>query len=163
MRRELPADVVVRRIRPDDWEAVRALRLEALRDPVAGIAFLETVEHAAARPEEEWISRAATMSEGDRGAQFLAVRAGALIGSVAVFIRHAGAPDYFDRIPETDLSTVVGVYVSPSARGAGVIDALLEAVTDWSRARGDHVLTLDVHERNTPAIRAYERNGFEVR
>lgn len=34
----------VRRIRPDDWPALRAMRLEALQDPEAGIAFLETYE-----------------------------------------------------------------------------------------------------------------------
>lgn len=163
MSRDLPPDVVVRRIRPDDWESARSLRLEALRDPIAGLAFLETVEQAAARPDEEWITRAATMSTGEKGAQFLAERAGDLIGSVSVFIRRAGVPDYFNRIPEVDLPTVVGVYVGPSGRGVGVIDALLAAVAEWSRSRGDHVLTLDVHERNAPAIRAYQRNGFEVR
>jgi GNAT superfamily N-acetyltransferase len=154
--------VAVRRIRPDDWERVRSLRLEALRDPVAHLAFLETVEQATARADQEWIDRASTMSAGDSGAQFLAERSGEVVGSLAVIIRRAGVPDYFDRIPETDLPTVVGVYVGPSARGLGVIDALLTAAADWSRARGDVVLTLDVHEANTPAIRSYERNGFEL-
>jgi GNAT superfamily N-acetyltransferase len=153
----------VRRIRADDWESARVLRLEALKDPVAHLAFLETVEQAAARVDEEWITRASTMSEGDSGAQFLAERDGELIGSLAVIIRRAGVADYFDRVPETDLPTVVGVYVGPSARGLGVIDALLAAAADWSRSRGDDVLTLDVHESNTPAIRSYERNGFELR
>lgn len=31
----------VRRVRADEWELVRALRLEALDDPAASIAFLE--------------------------------------------------------------------------------------------------------------------------
>jgi GNAT superfamily N-acetyltransferase len=162
MSRELAADVIVRRVRQGEWQGVRALRLEALRDPAANVAFLETIEQALTRPDDEWRERTARHAEGNASVQFVAERGGNLIGSLVVFVRAAGVPDYFDRIPETDLPTVVGVYVGPSARGLGVIDALLTAAADWSRARGDRVLTLDVHEANTPAIRAYERNGFEM-
>ena len=153
----------VRRVRPDDWQRVRDLRLEALRDPVARIAFLETVEGAEARPEEEWRSRAIAHSEGGRSAQFLAESDGVPIGSVTVILRSAGAPDYFDRVPDVDLPTVVGVYVSPAGRGLGIIDALLTAAADWASRSGYRELTLDVHESNAAAIRAYRRAGFEVR
>jgi GNAT superfamily N-acetyltransferase len=161
--RDLPADVVVRRVRADDWQRVRDLRLQALRDPMAGVAFLETVEQAMARPDDEWRSRAAVHAEGRSSVQFLAERGDEPIGSVTVFVRRAGAPDYFERVPDVDMPTVVGVYVAPSGRGIGVIDALLGAAADWARARGDRELTLDVHEKNAPAIRAYERAGFERR
>ena len=161
--RTLPMNVLVRRVRADDWQRVRALRLEALRDPMAPIAFLETVEDVAARPDEYWRARVAARSESDDSAQFLAERDGEMVGSVAVFLREAGIPDYFERVPEIDLPTVVGVYVTPSVRGLGVIDVLLGAAAEWARARGDRELTLDVHESNLPAIRAYERAGFEVR
>jgi ribosomal protein S18 acetylase RimI-like enzyme len=163
MSRALPADVAVRRVRDDDWPRVRALRLDALRDPVAKVAFLETVDQALARPEKEWRERTAGHALGHSSVQFVAERGDSFIGSLVVFVRAAGVPDYFDRIPELDLPTVVGVYVAPSGRGLGVIDALLAAAAEWSRERGDHVLTLDVHESNTPAIRSYERSGFEVR
>lgn len=161
--RELAADVAVRRVRAEDWPRIRALRLQALHDPMAHIAFLESIEQASARPDEDWQSRAAGFAQGDSGAQFLAERGGELIGSLAVIIRAAGAPDYFERIPEVDLPTVVGVYVAPAGRGLGVIDALLAEAAAWSLARGDRELTLDVHETNLPAIRAYERAGFELR
>lgn len=162
MMRELPDDVTVRRVRPDDWQRVRALRLEALHDPMASVAFLESVEAAAARPEEEWRARAAANAAGDASAQFLAERGGQLVGSLTVIIRAAGVPDYFQRVPEVDQPTVVGVYVSPAVRGRGVIDALLAVATEWARGRGDRILTLDVHETNLGAIRAYERSDFEV-
>ena len=42
----------VRRIRSDEWEAVRALRLESTSDPDAAIAFLERPDEVAARPDE---------------------------------------------------------------------------------------------------------------
>lgn len=160
--RPLAADVMVRRVRADDWQRIRALRLQALKDPMAPVAFLESVEQAAARPDEEWRTRAASMAEGTGGAQFLADRGEELIGSLAVIVRPAGFPDYFDRVPDMDLPTVVGVYVAPSGRGAGVIDALLAAAVGWARSRGDRELTLDVHETNLPAIGSYRRAGFEV-
>lgn len=163
---DLPAHVSVRRVRPDDWRGTRDLRLEALRDPMAHVAFLETVEQAEARPDEEWRSRAAAHAEGGASAQFLAATpdgAGeTLIGSLAVIMRKAGVPDYFDRVPEVDLPTVVGVYVSPGGRGLGVIDALLTAASDWAVHSGYRALTLDVHESNVPAIRAYQRAGFVI-
>jgi GNAT superfamily N-acetyltransferase len=121
------------------------------------------VEQALARPDEEWSARAAIHAESDASVQFLAERGGELIGALTVFVRTAGEPDYFGRVPEVDLPTVVGVYVSPSGRGLGVIDALLAAASGWGSARGDADLTLDVHESNRAAIRAYERAGFEIR
>jgi GNAT superfamily N-acetyltransferase len=161
--RELPDDVSVRRVRADEWRRARALRLEALRDPMAAVAFLDTVEAASARPDDEWREATASRAHGDGSAQFVAERGGELIGTLGVFVREAGTPDYFGRVHETDLTSVVGVYVSPAARGLGVIDALLAAAAGWARSRGDLVLTLDVHETNLPAIRAYERAGFDVR
>ncbi|HEU0205066.1 MAG TPA: GNAT family N-acetyltransferase [Pseudolysinimonas sp.] len=161
--RELPAHISVRRVRAEDWQLIRDLRLEALHDPMARVAFLETVEQAEARPGEEWRSRAAAHSEGNASAQFLAESGTELIGSVAVIVRSMGVPDYFDRVPDVDLPTVVGVYVSPRGRGLGVIDALLAAAAHWAEQRGDRELTLDVHESNSAAIRAYQRAGFEVR
>jgi len=156
-------DAPVRRVTPGDWRRIRALRLEALRDPMAQVAFLETVERAEARPDEEWRGRTAAHSEGGASAQFVAEAGDSLIGAVTVIVRAAGEPDYFERIPAVDLPTVVGVYVSPAGRGAGVIDALLAAAAEWAAASGYHELTLDVHESNAPAIHAYQRAGFEVR
>jgi GNAT superfamily N-acetyltransferase len=164
--RDLPAHLTVRRVRAGDWQRVRELRLEALRDPMAHVAFLETVERAEAIADEEWRGRAAGHAEGEASAQFLAEAGdGAdhqLIGSLTVIMRKAGVPDYFDRIPDVDLPTVVGVYVAPRGRGLGVIDALLATASDWARQSGHTELTLDVHESNAAAIRAYERAGFVI-
>ncbi|MFD0070705.1 GNAT family N-acetyltransferase, partial [Streptomyces sp. NPDC127574] len=40
---------VIRSIWPDEWRQVKELRLDALRDPVAHLAFLETYEDASAK------------------------------------------------------------------------------------------------------------------
>lgn len=152
----------VHRVRPDDWRRVRELRLEALRDPVASIAFLETVDDALARPDAQWQERAARLATADDAVQFLAELDGRLVGALTVFVRAAGEADYFRRVPERDLPTVVGVFVADGARGSGAIDALVAAAADWARSAGHAELTLDVHERNTRAIAAYRRNGFLV-
>ena len=48
---------VVRPVRAEEWVAVREIRLAALRDPAAPIAFLEAYEAAVARSEEFWRER----------------------------------------------------------------------------------------------------------
>ena len=141
---------------------MRALRLEALADPVASIAFLETTEQALARPDSEWRERAERNATATDQAGFVALLADEFVGSVIVIVRRAGEPDYFQRVPEVDAATLVGVYVSPQARGRGVIDALIGAAADWARDAGYPELTLDVHERNVVAIGSYRRTGFEV-
>lgn len=42
------------------------------------------------------------------------------------------------------------------------LETLIAAAAEFARERGDQELTLDVHATNLPAIRAYERAGFEI-
>ncbi|HEV2089142.1 MAG TPA: hypothetical protein VGR21_12590, partial [Cryptosporangiaceae bacterium] len=63
-------DVVVRRIRPDDGAAARALRLEALAD--TPLAYMDTLADAAARPMVLWDAMAAERASGDAIAAFVA-------------------------------------------------------------------------------------------
>ena len=162
MARTLDPGIVIRRVRADEGPRVRALRLEALDDPVAAIAFLETTEQALARPDAEWAERAERNATASDQAGFVAVLDDEHVGSVVVFPRRAGELDYFQRVPTVDTATLVGVYVSPRARGRGVIDALIAAAKDWSRDAGYAELTLDVHERNVVAIASYRRAGFAI-
>ena len=167
MNRPLAASIAIRRVLSDDGPRMRELRLQALADPVASIAFLETTEQALARPDSEWQERAVRNATAADQAAFVAVITdnfghGELVGSVTVFTRPAGQPDYFERVPAADTATLVGVYVSPEVRGRGVIDALIRAAAEWARDAGYPELTLDVHERNVVAIASYRRAGFEI-
>ena len=151
----------VRRVRADEWELVRALRLEALDDPAASIAFLDDAADAARRPDAFWIDRAAGAAAGDAAAQFVAEdAAGSWVGTATVLRRPAGATDHLGQVLDASRSDVVGVYVAPSARGSGLIDAPLDVCADWARSHGDAALTLDVHVDNARAEAAYARNGF---
>jgi len=163
----LDTGLTIRRVRADEGPQMRELRLQALADPVAAIAFLETTEQALARPDSEWQERAERNATAADQAGFVALLADESgrdepVGSVVVFTRRAGEPDYFERVPTVDTATLVGVYVSPQVRGRGVIDALIQAAAEWTRDAGYPELTLDVHERNVVAISSYRRAGFDV-
>ncbi|MFT3799006.1 GNAT family N-acetyltransferase [Microbacterium sp.] len=152
---------LVRRVRPDEWREVRGLRIEALRDPVAAIAFLGTAAGAERQPDEFWQTRTRDAASGDAAAQFVARSAdGRWLGTATVLRRAAGEVDPLGRTLDAARSDVVGVYVQPDARGTGVIADLFEACADWARGLGDSALTLDVHVDNARARRAYERCGF---
>jgi putative acetyltransferase len=55
----------------------------------------------------------------------------------------------------------IGLMVAKGARGCGVGRALLEAGVAWSRTAAIRKLELHVFPWNEPAIRLYERFGFE--
>ncbi|MBO3085999.1 GNAT family N-acetyltransferase [Cellulomonas fengjieae] len=150
----------VRRVRADEWETARDLRLDALRDEAAGIAFLETFEHASAAPDQLYRDRTAHAADGDEVAQFVAVDGGTWVGSVTVLVQRAGSVDYHGTTIERSRAALVGVYVRPDQRGTGLIDRLVETAADWSRARGVDQLALGVHRDNARAQGAYRRAGF---
>ncbi|MET9346688.1 GNAT family N-acetyltransferase [Streptomyces termitum] len=164
---ELPAAAgcVIRPVRSGEWEAVRELRLAALRDPVAALAFVESYEEAAALPDAFWRERAEGGSE-DRGTwirQFVAEAAdGRWVGTATVLVeRPGGGPGPFGEVTEAQ-TDVVGVYVRPEARGSGLVDALLRTAVEWSWAQEPPVgrVRLFVNEENGRAEAVYRRFGF---
>jgi ribosomal protein S18 acetylase RimI-like enzyme len=152
---------VTRRVRADEWEQVRELRLAALQDDAAPIAFLETYGKAASEPDEFWQGRTSGGASSDSAAQFVAVHQGAFVGTVTVLVQDAGALDHHGRPVERRRAVVVGVYVRPEHRGSGVVEDLFEAAVQWTRGCGIGELTLDVHSDNARAQAVYRRAGFE--
>jgi len=150
----------VRRIRSDEWGAVRALRLESTSDPDAGIAFLETPAQVAARPDQFWRDRAELAAHSETAAQFVAVVGDSWVGSLSVLIRATGQTDHLGRFVDDRRADVVGVYVSPAHRGSGAVDLLLAAAGEWAAGLGLTRLSLDVHRDNPRAQAAYRRAGF---
>ena len=151
---------VARRVREDEWARVRDLRIRAVGDPDAGIAFLSTPEQELAHDDEFWRRRTLDAAIGDEAAQFVAEADGRWFGSATVLVRAVGTVDHTGRTVYTARADVVGVYVSPEHRGAGTIDALFDAAAAWVAGLGIRRLTLDVHADNTRAQAAYRRNGF---
>ncbi|MFG2354166.1 GNAT family N-acetyltransferase [Streptomyces sp. NPDC048521] len=155
-------DYVIRAIRPDEWTSVKQLRLDALRDPVAPIAFLETYEEAVAEPDAFWQERATRSGEGSHTArQFIAEAPdGTWAGTVTVLVEEAGTEDWAGYPIERRQGHVVGVFVRPEHRGTGLIKALFDAGVEWAWQQGVERVRLLVHADNARAQGAYRKVGF---
>jgi GNAT superfamily N-acetyltransferase len=136
--------VMVREVAAADWEALRDIRLEALRD--APEAFGSTFAREVAFAEEDWQARIS------RGGNFLG------------YLPEASATEPAGLIggyqEEPGLVELVGMYVRPRARGRGVGEALIATVVGWAGARNAASVHLWVTETNKPARLLYERCGF---
>lgn len=152
----------VRPVRADEWREAKELRLAALRDPVAPIAFLETYERAVAEPDSFWRERTEGAAGGTRVRQFVAEGPdGTWGGTVTVLVEDEGADDALGGTVRRRQTHLVAVYVRPDCRGAGVIDALIEAAVAWSWSVAEVTRArLYVHEDNARAERVYRRCGF---
>ena len=142
-------DVQVRRAHPDEWAAVRDVRLAALAD--APDAFASTLGRELGYPEARWRSLI-----GD-WPWFLAWSGGTPAGLVAA------VPAEASREPAAAGQRawhLVSMWVSPQARGQGVADLLVRAVLDQAEAAGALWLTLWVAAGNARARGFYLRMGF---
>jgi len=54
------------------------------------------------------------------------------------------------------------LYVAPDHRRLGIASVLLHTAETWAKERGDRQITLQVFEFNEPAIRLYEKLGYQV-
>jgi ribosomal protein S18 acetylase RimI-like enzyme len=136
---------VVRRVRPEDWPALRDLRLEMLAD--TPIAYIETVEQAKQRSDAEWIARASTGSVSHRMATRVVDHGGDIVGTLI-------------GLADEKRTWIVSVYLDPAYRGQGLIEWLVDEAAAWSIEHGRPTLVLEVARENAPAVSAYRRLGF---
>jgi ribosomal protein S18 acetylase RimI-like enzyme len=129
-------DVEVRTLTRSEWQVLRAVRLEALRD--APDAFTSTVEREEHYEPEGWQSRTASSA--------VAFVEGAPIG-LAGWVRFDGA----------DHMELVGMWVHPEHRGTGAAQALVDHVV---AATAGEQLMLGVVATNDRARAFYRRAGF---
>lgn len=149
-------DCVIRPVRAEEWAASRELRLTALRDPVAHIAYMDTYEEAVARPDSWWQERTAN---GAR--QFVAETAdGSWVANAAVLIEEAGTTDWTGSVVARRQGHLVGVYVAPGYRGSGLAKALFGTALEWAWERGAERVRLLVHADNARALGSYRKAGF---
>lgn len=156
---------IIRPVRSEEWPAAKEIRLAALSDPIAPLAFLDTYAEAALRPDAYWQERAAWAAEGCHLRQFVGPDAGGRwLGTVTVRVEQPGDKNIFGAEPTAPQTHAVGVYVRPEARGTGLAEALLRAAVEWSwelsQPRIERV-RLFVHERNARAQALYAKAGFQ--
>jgi len=138
--------ILVRETVLADWQALRDVRLQALRD--APYAFSSTYEDQVKSGEDFWRQRIA------RGGTFLAY-----LPEVSAS-EPAGMAGGYQEAP--GIVELISMFVRPQARGRGVGEALVDAVIGWARARDAASVHLWVTETNKPALLLYERCGFMV-
>lgn len=132
--------IEVTRVDPEDWQRLRAARLAALAESPE--MFGSTLAKEQAFDEVEWRRRAA------RPATFLASRDGADVGMAGVY--------EFD-----DGWSVMGMWLTPAARGTGALEALVNACESVAQDAGATSVALGVMEDNPRGRRAYARLGYD--
>ena len=143
--------ITVDRIRADEADLLRDVRLAALAD--APGAFASTHERESGFDSAEWERRATAASSGRAAASFFARdAAGQVVGLVGVFENRVD--------PAT--AELVSMWVSPSGRGQGVGSALVERAIGWAGEAGYARIELWVARGNDAAERLYARRGFTV-
>jgi GNAT superfamily N-acetyltransferase len=140
--------VVIRRLRPDEADLFRDLRLRALEESPA--SFAETSTEMAAQPPEYWARLTASVTRPDGQVMFVAEEDGQPVGLVF---------GLFDR-DDAALGHLGGMWVEPGWRRRGVGRALATAVIAWARERKLRALELWVTEGNRGAIELYAAHGF---
>ncbi|HEY1824807.1 MAG TPA: GNAT family N-acetyltransferase [Acidimicrobiales bacterium] len=125
-----------------DWEALREIRLESLRDSPG--AFGSTIESALDISPRRWRERIAARPF------YLAERDARVVG--------LASGGFDDRFPGTHW--LYSMYVTPLERGRGAAKMLVEAVIGWARAHGATLLYLDVASGADRAQAFYRKMGF---
>ena len=128
---------------PDDVDAFRRIRLEALHAEPA--AFASTAADWEALSDEEWRRR---LTEP----VFIAFRDDEPVGIMGLMRQRSSKMVH--------RATIVMVYVRASLRGSGLASALLEALIRPAREVGIRQLELAVSVENPAAVGFYRRQGF---
>jgi GNAT superfamily N-acetyltransferase len=154
---------VVRTVRVEDWAELKELRLSALRDPVARVAFLDTYESGVAETDDHWRRRAIPISQGGAATNLIAADEDGVWVAMLALLDETGEQTVIDA--EGDLAPpqmhLVSAYVRPEHRGTGVAEQLFRAAIDWTwcNTKAERV-RLWVHADNARAQAFYRRLGF---
>ncbi len=135
--------ITIRRLGPEDVDAFRRIRLEALRLEPA--AYASSHDDWAQLSDEEWRQRLSDPV-------FVAFLDGEPVGITGLMRQRASKMAH--------RATIVMVYVRQNLRGTGLARHLLHTVSDHARAMGIVQLELTVNAENPAAKRYYAREGF---
>jgi ribosomal protein S18 acetylase RimI-like enzyme len=134
--------LTIRRTTEEDWPALKAIRLAALRGTPD--AFGLTLATAQAYTESDWRERAAC-----RRAEYVL----AFDGTQAIGMAggHAGAGGEYE---------LIAMWVHVAHRGSPAAASLVDAVKRCAAAGGHRRVVLAVAPENTRAAAFYQRQGF---
>lgn len=136
--------VVIRQIKPEEYDAAAELVVDAYRTlGDVGDEFYE--------PQLRDVAGRAATSE-----VLVAEMGGHLVGSVTF----VGGQTPLSQVDDPDAGTIRMLAVSANARGRGVGEALVAACIDRAVSSGRQRVRLDTRTSMTSAQRLYERLGF---
>ncbi len=139
----------IRPAEPGDAEALTRLAEAVSAEPEAWL-ISSNGEWRSVGDERRYLK---ALRRYPHAAVFVAERSdGALVGRLSVAR---------DQHPASSHVADLGLMVAHDARGQGIGTALLQAAVDWARDAGIRKLELHVFPWNEPAMRLYEKFGFE--
>jgi putative acetyltransferase len=143
--------VIVRRVVPADAAPLLTLLRELIAEPGVNVP-LQPDE--VKRTDEEQLAKVTDFASSPRAAMFVATADNAIVGQISVqpvstrrALLHVGT---------------LGLAVVKAWRGRGVGAALMQPMLDWAHAAGYTRVELAVYVRNTPAVRLYQKFGFQI-
>jgi ribosomal protein S18 acetylase RimI-like enzyme len=139
----MSADATIRRLRPDDANSFRAIRLEAVKANPEALGSTFEFED---KLDVAWFAGRLENSH-----VMGAFRDGELVGTVGFAIQQGQKNAHKGRL--------WGLYVRPGSRSLGVGRLLVSAVLEIARAHVE-LIQLSVVRENRPARRLYESVGF---
>ncbi|MFZ0699974.1 MAG: N-acetyltransferase [Thermoplasmata archaeon] len=142
-----PDAISIRRIHPEDWDALRAVRLAALEsDPLAFGSNLRREQESDPVKWKNWATRG---SSGTREAIYVAVNEpGQMVGMIGTFT-------------EDEQPHVWGMWVHPKSRGKGVGGRLLDSLLSWlASVAPSRTILLEVNPTQIAATALYVGRGF---
>ena len=142
--------IVIREANIADAQSFLELRLEALQN--SPIAFSADYQKNFNHPAKYWEDLLSP--HPDESTMFIGEYEGKLI-AMSGMMRGTS--------PKTQHGAWIwGVYVNPSWRGLHIAEEIIHSSIDWAKARNVILVKLGVAAINHPAIRCYERCGFQV-
>jgi GNAT superfamily N-acetyltransferase len=148
-----PPGITVRQAAPDDLATVVALRLSLLREHSSHPIYGRLRGDAAPRARDLFAAQLDSPNE----VMFLAERGGQVVGILRC-VESTGSP----LLHPARYGYVSSVFVTPAARRAGVLRALLVRAVAWCQDRGLGEMRLHSVAGDAVSEAAWDALGFEV-
>lgn len=137
--------VEIRKLPVSQWRVYRRLRLDSLRE--SPLAFGSSFGEEASFSEEDWKERMKNT--------YFAMAGELPVGMVVC--------SFTKEVKFRHIAEVFGFYVAAGERGKGIGSALLDHALKLAKGNRQIVkVRLYVNERQSAALRMYEKAGFEV-
>lgn len=138
----------IQRIRPDQADVLRGLRLLGLED--APDAFGRRYAEVAARPFQYWCDHVQRYASSSDSATFVLYRAGKPVGMAGAYLE-GGRRDH---------AYICNMWVEPAYRRGGAGARLVDTANRWLAEQGVERINAWVVDTNDTALRFYETLGF---